>query len=196
VADTLPALDLALPCDPAALFPAAREVWLEIGFGAGEHLAEQAAAHPDIGVIGCEPFFDGVAKLIAEVAARGLANVRIYRDDARLLLDALPGGSIARGFVLFPDPWPKARHNKRRILSREVFAKLARVLRAGAELRVATDDPGYLDWIREHAAAEGSFALDGLWTIRPAGWPPTRYEEKALKAGRTPAYLLFRRRAP
>ena len=188
VAEVLPKIEIVLP---VALD--ARDTWLEIGFGAGEHLAAQAEAHPDVALIGCEPFFDGVAKLIAEIDARHLANVRIFQDDARLLLDALPEDSIARAFVLFPDPWPKVRHHKRRILSRDGFAKLARALAPGAELRVATDDADYLDWIREHAAAEGSFALAGAWTDRPADWPATRYEEKAREAGRNPTYLAFNR---
>ena len=189
VAEILPRIEIALPVTLDA-----RETWLEIGFGAGEHLAAQAAAHPDIAFIGCEPFFDGVAKLIAEIAARSLTNVRVFQDDARMLLDALPDASIARGFVLFPDPWPKARHNKRRILSRDGFAKLARVLRPGAELRIATDDADYLAWIREHAALEGSFALETEWREARPDWPITRYEEKARAAGRIPAFLAFRRR--
>jgi tRNA (guanine-N7-)-methyltransferase len=190
VAELLPRIEIAVP-----IALDAGETWLEIGFGAGEHLAAQAEAHPEIAFIGCEPFFDGVAKLIAEVDARELANVRIFRDDARLLLDALPEASIACAFVLFPDPWPKVRHHKRRILSRDGFTQLARVLKPGAELRVATDDDDYLAWIREHAAAEGAFSLEGEWTSRPAGWPATRYEEKARKAGRIPTYLIFYRRS-
>jgi tRNA (guanine-N7-)-methyltransferase len=196
VADALPRIEFKLPdsgpLDPRALFePPPREVWLEVGFGAGEHLAAQAEAHPDIGFIGCEPFFDGVAKLVALAAQRRLANIRVFCDDARLLLDALPDAAIGRAFVLFPDPWPKVRHHKRRFLSREGFALLARVLDEGAELRVATDDPDYLDWILEHAASEGSFVLEMRAEVRPADWPATRYEEKALKAGRQPAYMVF-----
>jgi tRNA (guanine-N7-)-methyltransferase len=189
VAELLPRIEIALPI----ALDAGRETWLEIGFGAGEHLAEQAVSHPDVSFIGVEPFFDGVAKLIAEIVERHLANIRIYRDDARLLLAALPEATIARAFVLFPDPWPKARHHKRRLLSREGFALLSRVMRPGAELRVATDDPDYLDWIKGHAATEGSFTLEGETSTRAADWPPTRYEEKALKAGRTTAFLIFRR---
>jgi tRNA (guanine-N7-)-methyltransferase len=173
----------------------APEVWLEIGFGAGEHLAAQAERHPDIGFIGCEPFFDGVAKLVAEIANRRLDNIRIFRDDARLLLSVLTASKIARAFVLFPDPWPKARHHKRRLLAHEGFAALARVMCADAELRVATDDPDYLEWIREHAAREGSFVLTQFWLEPPSDWPATRYQEKALSAGRKPAYLAFRRRS-
>ena len=198
VAAALPRLDIALPEDgvalqPAGLFDRAREVWLEIGFGAGEHLAAQAELHPDVGFIGCEPFLDGVAKLVAAIEERGLANVRLFRDDARLLLAALPPASIARAFVLFPDPWPKARHHKRRILSRDGFAALARVTRPEAELRAATDDEGYRDWMIEHAAAEGSFALVSHATERPDDWPPTRYEGKARAAGRGCSFLSFKK---
>jgi tRNA (guanine-N7-)-methyltransferase len=190
VAELLPKIEIALP----VAFDETRETWLEIGFGAGEHLAAQAEANPGVSFLGCEPFFDGVAKLIAEIAARRLTNIRIFRDDARLLLAALPDASVARAFVLFPDPWPKARHHKRRFLSRDGFALLARAMRSGAELRVATDDPDYFAWIKEHAAAEGSFHLESETGARPAGWPPTRYEEKALKAGHISAFLTYRRR--
>ncbi len=200
LADLLPRIEVTIPADggpldPARLFdPAPAAVWLEVGFGAGEHLAAQALAHPEIGFIGCEPFADGVAKLATRMAAGAIANVRIFRDDARLLLAALPEASLDRGFVLFPDPWPKARHNKRRFLSRAGFAQLGRALRPGSELRVATDDASYRDWLREHAEAEGSFVLVAETRARPADWPATRYEEKALAAGRSPAYVTFRRR--
>ena len=187
--------DLPAPWTLPTLFGDAREVWLEIGFGAGEHLAAQAERHPDIGFIGCEPFFNGVAKLITEIAERDLDNVRVFRDDARLLLEALPAASIARAFVLFPDPWPKVRHHKRRILSREGFAALARVMPDGAELRVATDDPDYLDGSRSTPPARAALWLERRWQERPPDWPATRYEEKASQAGRKPAYLAFRRRA-
>jgi tRNA (guanine-N7-)-methyltransferase len=200
VAELLPSFDFALPdtgaLDARALFPpTVRALWLEVGFGAGEHLAAQAERNPDVGFIGCEPFFDGVAKLVSLAAARGLANIRVFRDDARLLIAALPPESIARGFVLFPDPWPKARHHKRRILARETFAALARALAPGAELRVATDDPDYLDWILGHAATEGSFGLVARGAERPADWPATRYEEKAVAAGRRPTFLIFQRKS-
>ncbi len=199
VAELLPRIEVSVlgagTLDPASLFdPAPREIWLEVGFGAGEHLAAQAAARPDIGLIGCEPFADGVAKLVARIAAEQIANIRVFRDDARLLLAALPAASVARAFVLFPDPWPKARHNKRRFLSQAGFAALARVLVPRAELRIATDDVSYRDWIHEHAEAEGSFALVSETFVRPDGWPGTRYEEKALAAHRRPAYMSFARK--
>lgn len=184
--------------DPAQLFPAARELWLEIGFGGGEHLASQARAHPDVGFVGVEPFVTGVARLLAEMTAGGLGNIRIFPDDARLLLPALPDGSLGRIFVLFPDPWPKKRHHKRRIVNPETVAEFARLLRPGGELRIATDDVGYARWILAACLAEPRLewlaerAAD--WRERPADWPPTRYEQKALAAGRRPVYFRFRRR--
>ncbi len=183
--------------DPADLFGDQRPLWLEIGFGDGAHLAAQAAAHPGIGIIGVEPFVNGVAALLARIAREGLENVRIYTDDARLLLAALPDASIARLFVLFPDPWPKRRHHKRRIVNRETVAEFARVLEPGGELRLATDDAGYARWMLEALLAEPR--LDWLaeraadWRQRPADQPPTRYEGKALAAGRRPVHLRFRR---
>jgi tRNA (guanine-N7-)-methyltransferase len=183
---------------PEALFAERpRAVWLEIGFGGGEHLAAQAEAHPEVGLIGVEPFVTGVARLLSLVEERGLRNVRLLADDARLLLAALPDASLERVFVLFPDPWPKARHHKRRIVNRATLAELARVMRSGAELRLATDDPDYARWMLEAALAEP--CLDWLaeraadWRERPSDWPPTRYEAKALVAGRRPVFFRFRR---
>lgn len=184
--------------DPAALFPQSREVWLEIGFGGGEHLAAQARAHPDIGLLGVEPFVNGVAKLLSVIEAEGLANIRVFTDDARLLLAALPDGCLGRIFVLFPDPWPKKRHHKRRIVNRATVAEFARLLRPGGELRLATDDPGYARWMLDACLAEPRLewlarrAAD--WKERPADPPPTRYEQKALAAGRHPVWFRFRRR--
>lgn len=175
------------------------EVWLEIGFGGGEHLAWQAAHNPDIGLIGCEPYMNGVAKLLGLVDAQDLAdNVRIFRDDARLLVDSLPDLSLGRAFILFPDPWPKARHHKRRMVSDEVVGKLADALVDGAELRIGTDDPGYLEWILWHMRRRPEFEWTARrpadWRERPADWPETRYERKAIAAGRQCAYMIWRRR--
>jgi tRNA (guanine-N7-)-methyltransferase len=197
----LPRLDIDLPdgrFDPAALFSFdPREVWLEIGFGGGEHLAAQARANPDVGLIGCEPFIDGVARLLADVEAGRLRNIRLFRDDARLLLDRLADDTLARAFILFPDPWPKLRHHKRRIVAPGPLRSLARVLRDGAELRIATDDSGYKEWILHHVLADGAFRWTARgpadWRTRPADWPATRYEAKAVAAGRRPAYFAFRR---
>jgi tRNA (guanine-N7-)-methyltransferase len=199
----LPRLAVTLPAagalDPWALFdPRPEEIWLEIGFGSGEHLAAQAAAHPAIGLIGCEVFENGIAKLLADVQRRALANVRILTDDARLLIATLPPASIDRVFILFPDPWPKQRHHKRRIVADETLAALAAIMTDGAELRLATDDLDYLAWMLARAPVHPAFAWladrPSDWRVRPADWPATRYEAKAIAAGREPYFLRLRRR--
>ncbi len=184
---------------PDALFGfSPGDIWLEIGFGAGEHLLAQAQAHPGIGFIGCEPYLNGVVKLLGGIDRAEIDNIRIFRDDARLLLDRLPDSCLGRGFVLFPDPWPKTRHHKRRIVSSPVLESLARALKPGAELRIATDDPGYLTWILQHVLRNGGFEWlarrPADWRARPDDWPPSRYELKALAAGRRCAFLRFKRR--
>jgi len=203
-ASLLPRLSFELPesgqLDPASLFAApVREIWLEIGFGGGEHLAWQAEYHHDIGFIGSEVFENGVVKLLGEVERRGLGNVRVYPNDARPLLAALPPRSIGRVFALFPDPWPKARHHKRRLIAPATLDRLAIIMTDGAELRLATDDPSYLTWMLQYATAHPALAWTARrpsdWRERPADWPATRYEQKALRAGRQPAFLRFERRA-
>ena len=200
----LPQLAIALPqqglLDPAALFPQPpARVWLEIGFGGGEHLAAQAEAGPDIGFIGCEVYENGVARLVGEVARRGLGNIRILADDARLLLDRLKPASIGRAFILFPDPWPKQRHHKRRLVAPATLDRLAAILEPGAELRLATDDPDYLvsmlELLTDHPDFVWLARRPADWRERPPDWPPTRYEEKARAAGRPPVFLRFVRRA-
>lgn len=193
----LPQVSVALPengtLDPKSLFPTPpREVWLEIGFGGGEHLAEQAERHPEIGFIGCEVFENGVVKLLGEIAGRGLVNTRIHADDARPLLAALAANSLGRVFVLFPDPWPKARHAKRRFVHPAQLPLLARLLKPGAEWRVASDDPTYQAWVTDVMAAQAMFHAPPPVAERPDGWPPTRYEAKALREGRVPRYWTFR----
>jgi len=195
----LPELTFTLPVDLPSLFPCPVEaIWLEIGFGGGEHLAAQAEAHPGIGFIGSEVFENGVARLTTAIANRNLANIRVFPDDARLLLAALPANSVARTFILFPDPWPKARHHKRRLVALPTLDRLARLMPAGAELRLATDDPDYLAWMlavtTSHPAFHWTARRPADWRTRPEDWPPTRYEEKARAAGRTPAFLRFVRR--
>ncbi len=174
------------------------DFWLEVGFGGGEHLAAQAVAHPGIGIIGCEPFINGVAGLLDHVEREGLGNVRIFDDDARFLLDALPDASIGRCFVLFSDPWPKKRHWERRFIGPENLERLARVLKNGAELRLASDDPGLVTWMLDQTWHHPAFAWTAQraddWRIRPSDWPATRYEEKAVAAGRRPVFLRFCRR--
>lgn len=202
-AELLPRLSITLPeqapLDLGALFsPTCRNFWLEIGFGGGEHLAAQAESHPEIGFIGCEVFENGIARLLGEVDRRALKNIRIFPDDARLLLGCLPPDSIGRAFALFPDPWPKQRHHKRRFVARATLDRLAIVMKPGAELRLATDDRDYLLWMLDHVTAHPGFVWlarrPADWRERPADWPPTRYEQKALAAGRTPAFLRFLRR--
>jgi tRNA (guanine-N7-)-methyltransferase len=175
------------------------DVWLEIGFGAGEHLAAQAQSNPGIGFIGVEPYVAGMAKLLAKITAAGLQNIRLYQSDARDLIKALPDASLGCVFVLFPDPWPKTRHHKRRLISTAMLDSLARVLRCGAELRFATDDRSYLIWTLErllsHPAYHWIARSPGDWRNRPQDWPETRYEAKARRAGRICTYLRFRRRA-
>ena len=186
------------PIDLAALFGDGRDVWLEIGFGAGEHMLHQAARNPDVGIIGCEPFINGVAAFLGKMSGEGLDNVRVHAGDARDLMDELPEASIARAFLLYPDPWPKARHHRRRFVCRENLDALARARKPGAVLRVATDIEDYVRHTLEAMAAHPAFT----WTAeRPADWREpwqdwhrTRYEAKAVREGRVPHYLTFRRR--
>lgn len=194
----LPALALTLQPgrDPKAYFDTfVDDVWLEIGFGGGEHLFWQANKNPSVGIIGAEPFIAGMAKLLSKVDAANIANVRLYSDDARDILATLPDGSLGRVFILFPDPWPKTRHHKRRFIQMDMLDELARVLRPGAELRCATDHPGYCDYALERFMAHRAFSWmakrAGDWKMRPADWPPTRYEAKAIAVQRPCAYLSF-----
>ncbi len=205
VDDLLPRHTVAAPAageilDPASLFPHRPEaVWLEIGFGGGEHLAAQAEAHRGIGFIGAEPYINGVAGLLARIRSAGLDNIRLWPNDIRLLLPAFPAASLGRVFVLFPDPWPKARHHKRRLIARPFLDELARVLAPGGELRLATDDPDYLTWMLAQVTAHPAFRWLARraddWRVRPADWPATRYEGKALAQGRKSTYLRFCRSA-
>ena len=169
------------------------DVYLEIGFGGGEHLAAVAKENPDINFIGCEPFVNGVASLVEHIETHQLSNIRIYDHDARLFLEALPAASIARAYVLFADPWPKARHHKRRIINHETLAELHRILESGAQLRIASDDPSYLEWIEEHLAETPHFTpLAGHdVNVQPGDWPRTRYQEKAVREGRACKFFIM-----
>jgi tRNA (guanine-N7-)-methyltransferase len=193
----LPALALPEgPIDPAALAPEAREVWLEIGFGGGEHLAAQAGAHRDVLLLGAEPFLNGVASAVRHVEEAGLANVRIHAGDARELLAALPAASLARVFILFPDPWPKARHHKRRLVNPAFAVDLARAMAPGARLRFATDWADYADHALRVLTAEPRFAWLAQraddWRTPPADHVTTRYESKRL-GDCAPIFLDFER---
>ncbi len=174
------------------------DLWLEIGFGGGEHLLAQAEAHPDIGMIGCEPFINGVSKLLGRIEERGIENIRVFCDDVRLLFPRLGEASLGRVFILFADPWPKTRHHKRRIVNRATLDALSRLMKDGAELRIATDHMPYARWILQHVLAHADFEwlAEGPedWRRRPADWPPTRYERKALQSGGRCVYYRFRRR--
>ena len=201
LADLLPLLspDIgnAAPADLRALFPLpVREVWLEIGFGSGEHLVWQAEHAPDVGMIGCEPFVNGAAALLGAIEDRGLKTVRVHAGDARDVLAWLPDRSIARVFILFPDPWPKTRQMKRRLVSSKLLNALARVMRPGAELRFASDDSDYAAHALLTVKQSGAFAWLASkaddWRIRPDDWPETRYERKALSGGK-PVYLKWQR---
>jgi len=169
------------------------ELRLEIGFGGGEHLAAEARANPDVGFIGCEPFVNGMAKLLAVADAEGLKNIRLWDEDATLLLPRLPEALFARVSILYPDPWPKRRTRKRRIVSDALLAELARLMRPCAELRFATDIDDYAGWVLARLLRSPDFR----WTARRADdwrrpwpdWPGTRYEAKALREGRVPTYV-------
>jgi tRNA (guanine-N7-)-methyltransferase len=184
--------------DPAALFDRpVTDIWLEIGFGAGEHLAARAAANPEIGFLGAEHYLAGIASLLKHIADADLDNIRILTDDAALLLDALPDACLGRVFLLYPDPWPKARHEKRRFLSHENLDRLHRVMKPGGELLVATDHPVYLAWAVERMASRKDFILLAEspkdWREAPVDWPGTRYEAKAIREGRRPTYMSYMR---
>ncbi len=195
----LPSLLIDLPEGPLApetLFPTQKEYWLEIGFGGGEHLAHQASLYRTIGIIGCEPYLNGVAGLLKHIDDEQLNNIRIYADDARLLMEKLPAASITKAFILYPDPWPKARHKKRRLIQTPLLDSLARIMAPGGQLRIATDDDDYCTWILEHALPHPSFTWQANtcadWLDAPADWTTTRYEQKkAVDRGLTPSYLNF-----
>jgi tRNA (guanine-N7-)-methyltransferase len=186
------------PRSLAALFPVpVAEIRLEIGFGGGEHLLHEAGTSPGVGFVGVEPFQNGLAKAVVAIGEAGLRNVRLFDRDATLLLDWLPAESVSRVDLLYPDPWPKLRHWKRRFVRAENLDRLARVLAPGGAFRFASDVDGYVAWAIREVARHGGLA----WTAESVeacrapwpGWPGTRYEAKAIAAGRRPAYLTFRK---
>ena len=170
-----------------------RPLWLEVGFGGGEHLVHMAARYPDVGIIGCEPFVNGIAMLLGKIRAAGVANLALHPGDVRDLFDVAPDAVFQKAFLNYPDPWPKARHHRRRFVTPGYLAGLHRVLAPGAEFRVATDIPDYVRQTLEEVPAAGFDLLDqggAPWD----DWLSTRYEQKALREGRVPHYLTFRRR--
>lgn len=199
IEDTLPALRVDLDTPPPAPLTAlfsvpVDDIWLEVGFGSGEHLLWQARNNPRTGFIGCEPFLTGVGKMLRDASAAGVQNLRVHDDDARQVLDWLPEASVGRVFVLFPDPWPKKRHHKRRFLHASGLGRLARVMRPGATLRFASDIAGYAQMVVDGMAEHADFApRPGLHAERLADWPATRYEGKAINAGRRCQFFSFER---
>lgn len=193
----LPELELALPegqLDPKSLFPSVTHIELEIGYGGGEHLARIAAENPSTGFIGCEVFSGGIAKLLEAVDEGGLRNVRLFTDDALKLLVKLPDASLDAAYLLYPDPWPKTRHHKRRFVSPTTLAELARVLKQGSIFRFATDIEDYANWTLAHVLRESRFRFapprPGAWHEPYPGWVPTRYEEKARLEGRALSFYF------
>lgn len=183
------AVDMAAPLTAV---PAPRI--LEIGFGGGEHLAHQAALNPPINYIGAEPFLNGVAKLLAEIEARKLTNLRIHYGDARPLLEALPPESFERIYLLYPDPWPKKAQKKRRFVNADNLAHFARVLKPRGEFWFASDIEDYVTWTREHVTASNLFEEHGDGKQPFENWVQTRYEAKARREGRGSHYLRFIKR--
>jgi tRNA (guanine-N7-)-methyltransferase len=179
------------PLAREALFADGRPLWLEVGFGGGEHLVHAARSHPELGFVGCEPFVNGVAKALAAIERAGVENVRLHPGDARDLIELLPVGVVERVFLLYPDPWPKARHARRQFASRENLALLAPAMTPGAELRLATDIPDYAEHALVEAAASPGWRVTADSGEPWEGWPGTRYEAKALRAGRRPRYLTM-----
>jgi tRNA (guanine-N7-)-methyltransferase len=183
--------------DAARAQQGAAATWLEIGFGGGEHLLWQARGHPEVQLIGCEPYEDGVIKVVDAVQSDGLKNVGIHMGDARDVLRGLAPSSLDRAFILFPDPWPKRKHRKRRLVNSSLLDLLAIAARPGAELRIATDIGDYVCTMLEAFAREPRFVWQAEspadWRIRPSDWPATRYEAKAAAAGRRCYYFRFLR---
>ncbi len=197
IQNLLPAIRAVPGSAPSSQFPNAnaRETWLEIGFGGGEHLAHQARTHRDINFIGCEPFVNGMAKLLSAVDDEKLDNIRVWDDDVTKLLPTLPDSCFDRVYILYPDPWPKRRQRKRRLVSDAMLVELARVLKPGGELRFASDIDDYIGWVLARVLRSDHFR----WTAKRAddwrtpyeGWPGTRYEAKAIREGRVPSYLTM-----
>ncbi|MFC5385092.1 tRNA (guanine(46)-N(7))-methyltransferase TrmB [Aquamicrobium segne] len=194
-------LDLAnpAPADLRLLFSVpVKTVRLEIGFGGGEHLRHEAGSHPDEGFIGVEPFVNGMAKMTAALERQPLVNLRLFDDDATFVLDWLPDGSLDGIDLFYPDPWPKKRHWKRRFVNMANLDRFARVLKPGARFRFASDIDTYVNWTLLHCRAHSAFEWQAQaatdWHLAYEGWPGTRYEAKAVREGRPPAYLTFLRR--
>ena len=203
LAETLPRIrfDAGLVDDPLSGFvPRPREFWIEIGFGGGEHARALAAAHPEAGLVACEVFENGICSMLSALVSQGAeasgalpGNLRLWDGDARALLRTLPDGCVDRLFLMFPDPWPKLRHAKRRFVHPGQLGEVARVMRAGGRWRIASDDPTYQAWVGEVLAGQSLFVVPAPAMVRPEGWPGTRYEAKAVLAGRSAMYWELER---
>jgi len=191
--DVLPAL---LISNPKEYVQKHNKIWLEIGYGCGEHLAHRAKNNPDVSFIGCEVYAHGIAALVQEVSDEKIQNISLFTEDARLLIDDLPDKSVDRVFILFPDPWPKRRHYKRRIINQETLDKLHRILKDDGRLNLATDHPEYARWMLAHIIHHDKFHWlankPDDWKTPPKGHIKTRYEEK-LKADHPPVFLNFKK---
>jgi tRNA (guanine-N7-)-methyltransferase len=198
---TLPGLqiDCSGPVRPDELFESAKTgFWLEIGFGGGEHLIRNARLHPEIGHLGCEPFINGMAKLVLLIEQDGIEAIRLHNDDAVQLLDQLPDASLDRVYLLYPDPWPKRRHYKRRFVSDENLARIARVLKSGGEFRFASDIDHYVGWTLARILRSPDFVWTAQqpdeWRLPWDNWQSTRYEAKAMREGRISSYIIAKKR--
>jgi len=201
VEDLLPRVEIKVDgaLNPRDLFPDDKRIVIEIGYGGGEHLARKAVEEPETGFIGCEVFTGGIGKMVQAIGARGIENVRLFTDDALKLLMAVPDASVDAVYLLYPDPWPKTRHHKRRFVSPTTLAELARVIRPGGTFYFATDIEDYADWTLAHIVRAPEFefapASPGAWHEPYPGWQPTRYEQKARREGRMISfYFSFTRR--
>jgi tRNA (guanine-N7-)-methyltransferase len=183
--------------DPKSWFENDNDVWLEVGFGGGEHMVHQAALNPNVNIVGCEPYINGVAMLLGKIRESKVSNVSVHPGDARDMMDVLPEQSISRAFLLYPDPWPKSRHHRRRFVTPEHLEPLAKCLKSGAIFRIATDIEDYVRQALEEVLANGNFEwlAEGAddWRNPWDDWISTRYEQKAIRENRTPHYLTFRK---
>lgn len=182
-----------ITADPKALPTSYTRTALEIGFGGGEHIAALASAHPETLCIGCEPYINGVAKLLCDIEEQNLSNIRLFTQDARLLIDAMPADSVDDAYILFPDPWPKAKHNKRRLVNHDTLKRLARIHRPGGRLLLATDHIDYASWMLEHLLTTEYYSWDPQsaadWQTLPAEWVETKYQRKTTAEGRKPSFF-------
>ena len=189
----LPEMQVTLPEKGQLDIGKDKDLWLEIGFGGGEHLAWQAKSNPGVHIIGCEPFINGIASLLTHLKEDGTTNVSIHPNDVWELLNVLPEASLSRAFILHPDPWPKKRHHKRRLINKDFLSKLASLMKPGSELRIGSDDPLYTPWIESCLESHPTFqsTLSHSHDTQPEDWPTTRYQEKAIREGRVCRFFSY-----